>query len=87
MSAPTEAAGAVLKPSEPVADSAQQVSGVDFNQYANSDITVAELVASMANMGFQASAVSEAVRIINEMVSPSCTNLAEVMTDETKLLF
>ena len=81
MAAPTEAAGAVLKPSEPVADSAKQVSGVDFNQYAAKDITVAELVAGMSNMGFQASAVSEAVRIINQMVSLDRSGFAGIMTD------
>jgi deoxyhypusine synthase len=67
-SAPTSVTAAVLKPSDPVPDSAQKVDGIDFNQYANRDITVAEMVSGMVNMGFQASAVGEAVRIINEMV-------------------
>src|SRR4051794_25861407 len=67
-SAPTSVTAAVLKPSDPVPNNAQQVDGIDFNQYVGRDITVAEMVSDMANMGFQASAVNEAVRIINGMV-------------------
>ena len=66
--APAEATTAVLKPSDPVAEGAQKVSGINFDDHAHRDITVSELVAGMANMGFQASAVAEAVRIINDMV-------------------
>lgn len=66
--APDAAQNAVLKPSEFATDGAQQISGVDFNNYADRDITVAELVESMANMGFQATSVGEASRLINEMV-------------------
>jgi deoxyhypusine synthase len=66
--APNAAQDAVLKPSEFVTDGAQQISGVDFNKYADRDITVAELVDSMANMGFQATSVGEASKLINEMV-------------------
>lgn len=33
---------------------------------------MAELVAGMAGMGFQATSVGEAVRIVNEMVSSFC---------------
>jgi deoxyhypusine synthase len=65
---PSSATQAVLVPSAPVAEDARQVRGVDFNQFAHRDITVPELVANMASMGFQASAVAEASRIINEMV-------------------
>ncbi|KAH8697817.1 putative deoxyhypusine synthase [Talaromyces proteolyticus] len=66
-SAPFSATAAVLLPSAPVPDDAQKVRGVDFNDYADRDITVAELVSNMATMGFQASAIGEAVRIINDM--------------------
>ena len=66
--APSLATGAVLKPSEPIAAGMREVDGIDFDDYAGRDITVCELVAGMTNMGFQASAVTEATRIINDMV-------------------
>ncbi|OWY55149.1 Deoxyhypusine synthase [Alternaria arborescens] len=66
-SAPTGATDAVLKPSEPVPEGAQEVQGIDFNQYTSRSITVEELVGGYANMGFQATSVGEAVRIINDM--------------------
>lgn len=67
--APSGATDAVLKPSEPVAQGSREVQGIDFNAYAQRSITVEELVEGYASMGFQATAVGEAVRIINEMVS------------------
>ena len=67
--APSVATAAVLKPSEPVAAGMREVDGIDFDDYAGRDMTVAELVAGMTNMGFQASAVTEATRIINDMVT------------------
>lgn len=66
--APTLSTDAVLKPSAPVPNGVHQVSGIEFNDYADRDITVAEMVSNMTNMGFQASAVADAVRIINDMV-------------------
>lgn len=68
--APSGATEAVLKPSEPVPANAREVQGIDFNQYANRSITVEELIAGYSQMGFQATSVGEAVRIINGMVSP-----------------
>ena len=68
--APDKATDAVLKPSVPVSPNAREVRGVEFSKYENTPLTVEELVANMACMGFQASAVSEAVRIVNEMVCP-----------------
>ena len=65
---PTLASDAVLKPSDPVASGMREVDGIDFDDYVGRDITVSELVAGMTNMGFQASAVTEATRIINDMV-------------------
>jgi len=59
---------AVLKPSDPLPQGTTQVEGIDFNRYADRNITAEELVANMANMGFQATSVAEAVRIINGMV-------------------
>ena len=67
--APSGATDAVLKPSEPVPADAKEVQGIDFNQYANRSITVEELIAGYSTMGFQATSVGEAVRIINDMVS------------------
>ena len=61
---------AVLKPSAPVPEGVPMVDGPEFNDYdrRGMDITAAELVASMANMGFQSTAIGEATRIINDMV-------------------
>ncbi|KAF2203707.1 DS-domain-containing protein [Delitschia confertaspora ATCC 74209] len=67
LKAPSGATDAVLKPSEPVPEGAKQVQGIDFNDYAQRNITVEELVRGMGTMGFQATSVGEAVRIINEM--------------------
>ena len=66
--APSDATAAILKPSDPVPEGSRQVKGIDFDHYAQRPITVDELVAGMTNMGFQATSVGEAVRIINDMV-------------------
>lgn len=68
---PTLASESVLKQSEPVAAGMREVDGIDFDDYVGRDITVSELVTGMTNMGFQASAVTEATRIINDMVECS----------------
>lgn len=74
---PRIATEAVLKLSDPVADSARQVKGVEFDDFRERDMTVKEMVTGMASMGFQASAVADAVRIINDMVrKPSFVLLA-----------
>ena len=65
--APTRSTDAVLKPSDPIAEGVHKVSGIEFNDYKDRDITASELVANMTNMGFQASAVADAARIINNM--------------------
>ena len=65
---PSLASEAVLKQSEPVAAGMREVDGIDFDDYVGRDISVSELIAGMTNMGFQASAVTEATRIINDMV-------------------
>ena len=70
-SPPSNATDAVLKPSDPVPEGSREVQGIDFNDYAARDITVDELIAGYASMGFQATAVGEAVRIMNDMVSGS----------------
>lgn len=68
-----KATDAVLKPSAPISPNARVVRGVEFNEHTNTPLTVEELVKNMASMGFQASAVSEAVRIVNDMV---CLDIA-----------
>ena len=65
---PQGATDAVLKASDPVPVDSQPVQGIDFNKHADSPITVAGMVAGMATMGFQASAVAEAARVVDEMV-------------------
>jgi deoxyhypusine synthase len=66
-SAPKTATDAVLKPSQGVPEGSREIRGIDFDDYKNG-ISVDSLVAGMANMGFQASSLAEAVRIINDMV-------------------
>ncbi len=68
---PSLATNAILKPSDPIADGTRQVKGLEFDDFRERDITVKEMVAGMATMGFQASAVADAVRIINDMVGIS----------------
>lgn len=69
------AAAAVLVQSEPMPADAQKVEELDFNKHKDKPITVEELIAGMTNMGFQASSIGEAVKIINDMVPtyPSIT--------------
>ena len=66
--APAAATDAVLKPSGSIEDNVKKVQGIEFNDYHGQDISVRELVRGMRDMGFQASAVGDAVRIINDMV-------------------
>ena len=65
---PSTVADAVLKVSAPIPGGVRKVQGIEFDDFKEQSITVEELVNGMAGMGFQASAVSDAVRIINEMV-------------------
>jgi deoxyhypusine synthase len=78
--APTSVTEAVLKASEAVPDGSREVQGIDFNQYQDRSITVDELVSAMASMGFQASAIGEAVRIIKEMVRIHAMKLGASLT-------
>ncbi|KAF2404256.1 Deoxyhypusine synthase [Trichodelitschia bisporula] len=64
--APDTVTAAVLKPSESVPEGSKQVQGIDFNAHPNG-ISAADLVAGMVSMGFQASALGDAVRIVNDM--------------------
>lgn len=65
---PDAAAAAVLKPSVPLPETTREVAGVDFNNHRNAPISVEDLVAGMADAGFQSTSVAQAVAIINNMV-------------------
>jgi deoxyhypusine synthase len=55
----------------------QKVEELDFNRFAGRPITVDDLMSGMNHMGFQASSIGEAVRIINDMVfGPSCYTIS-----------
>ena len=73
--APTLATDAVLVRSQPIPDGVPQIDGIEFNDYRDRDISVPELLKGMTNMGFQASAVADATRIVNKMV---CDGVAMV---------
>ena len=66
--APDEAKDAVFVTSNPVPAGSLSVRGIDFNLHSDEDLSVVDLVDGMSTMGFQASAIGDAVRIINEMV-------------------
>ena len=53
---PQKSTKAILKDSAPVPDGVPQVSGIDFDGYEDRDMNVIDLLSSMENMGFQASA-------------------------------
>ncbi|KAL9103095.1 MAG: hypothetical protein Q9163_001835 [Psora crenata] len=59
----------VLGSSAEMPEGTPVVSGVEFNDFRDRDITVAEMVEQMTNVGYQATAVAEAARIINVMRS------------------
>lgn len=65
---PSSVTAAVLVQSNGMPEGSQKVEELDFNKFHGRAITVDDLIGGMNNMGFQASSVGEAVRIINEMV-------------------
>jgi deoxyhypusine synthase len=65
---PSSIAAAVLTPSHEMPRGSQKVEELDFNALAGGPITVEDLISGMNHMGFQASSIGEAVRIINDMV-------------------
>jgi deoxyhypusine synthase len=75
-----EVKDAVFVTSDPVPEGAMRVRGIDFNLHKDGDISVVDLVEGMSNMGFQASAIGDAVRIINEMVRRRCAALPKLDT-------
>ncbi|KAK4197930.1 putative deoxyhypusine synthase [Triangularia verruculosa] len=66
---PSAATEAVLVQSVDMPEDAQKVEELDFNKFKGRPITVDDLFQGMKNMGFQASSMCEAVRIINDMRS------------------
>ncbi|KAG4428315.1 Deoxyhypusine synthase [Cadophora sp. M221] len=64
---PSTVTDAVLVPSNEMPKGSQKVEELDFNKFAGRPITVDDLIGGMNNMGFQASSIGEAVRIINDM--------------------
>ena len=65
---PSTVTDAVLVPSNEMPEGSQKVEELDFNKFEGRPITVDDLMSGMNNMGFQASSIGEAVRIINNMV-------------------
>ncbi|KAI9676297.1 MAG: Deoxyhypusine synthase [Bathelium mastoideum] len=80
LKAPAGATDAVLKASEPVEEGAKQVRGIEFDRYKNSGISVQDMVQGMGDMGFQATSIGEAVRIVNGMRSWQDQETAERTT-------
>lgn len=66
-SAPSGAKDAVLVKSEEMPEGSQKVEELDFNKLRGRPITADDLLQGMRNMGFQASSMCDAVRIINDM--------------------
>ncbi|KAI0136934.1 Deoxyhypusine synthase [Xylariales sp. AK1849] len=64
---PSAATDAVLVASDKLPDDAQKVEEIDFNTFKGRPITVDDMLKNMRHLGFQASAMGEAVRIINKM--------------------
>ncbi|KAG4420454.1 Deoxyhypusine synthase [Cadophora malorum] len=64
---PSTVTDAVLVPSNEMPEGSQKVEELDFNSFEGRPITVDDLMSGMNNMGFQASSIGEAVRIINNM--------------------
>lgn len=67
---PSSVTNAVLLKSNAMPESSQKVEELDFNKLAKTaqPITVDQLMGNISNIGFQGSAIGEAVRIINDMV-------------------
>ncbi|KXX77977.1 Deoxyhypusine synthase [Madurella mycetomatis] len=64
---PSAATDAVLVKSADLPEGTQKVEDLDFNKFKSRPITVDDLFQGMKYMGFQASSMCEAIRIINEM--------------------
>ncbi|OAX76864.1 deoxyhypusine synthase, partial [Emergomyces africanus] len=78
--APSVSTAAVLKQSIDMPKGAQKVKELNFDDFAGRSITVEDLINGTSNMGFQASSICEAVRIINEMRTWRCPETGEKTT-------
>jgi deoxyhypusine synthase len=65
--APAGAKDAVLVKSDAMPEGAKKVKDFDFNMFKG-PLSAEDLLLGMQHMGFQASSIGEAVRIINDMV-------------------
>ena len=63
---PASAQAAVLQKSQPLPEDAQKVNGPNFDEVNPNDLSA--ILKSMESIGFQGTSVSEAVRIIEQMV-------------------
>jgi deoxyhypusine synthase len=77
---PSSIAAAVLTPSHEMPQGSQKVEELEFNAFVGRYITVEDLISGMNHMGFQASSIGEAVRIINDMVCAQPLNLCQLVT-------
>jgi deoxyhypusine synthase len=68
-SAPAAATDAVLVKSAAMPEGSQPVEDFDFDKIKG-PVTAEDLLQGMQHMGFQATSIGEAVRIINDMVRP-----------------
>lgn len=64
---PAAATDAVLVKSVEMPAEAQKVEELDFNKFKGRPITAEDLYQGMRHMGFQATSIGEAIRIINDM--------------------
>ena len=66
---PSRATDAVLVASDPIAEDAPQVQGIDWAKLPPEQRTIiSQFVDSLTGQGFQSSSIGDAIRIINEMV-------------------
>jgi len=63
---PNEAAGAILKPSDPVPLDAVSVEGPNFEK----PLSLQDFLGSYERIGFQANSLGRAIKIVNKMVCP-----------------
>lgn len=66
---PSSVTDAVLVRSNEMPEGSQKVEELDFNEFSGRPITVEDLISGMNHMGFQASSIGQAVKIVNDMVS------------------
>ncbi|OWB58291.1 hypothetical protein B5S28_g4304 [[Candida] boidinii] len=81
---PGLATDAVLKESIPVPDNFEEVKGIDYSKPESRNSKAKFLVNSMKTMGFQASSVSKACDIIDEMRSWRGKHISELEDHEKK---